>query len=550
MSRTLILAALIAAVLPATASAAPLPFGASTKVPLFDAGGNAPAWSPDGTRIAYDNWSSIFVVKRDGSDAQPLPLTGSPHFHEPAFSPDGTQIAYYMHPDAIQVADVDGSDQVTIANGRSPAWSPDGSRIVYAGFDNRLHVVDADGTDDAPVGGAAGIQSQPAWSPDGGTIAYAYQPAAHASPGVRLIEADGDDDRPLPAPPESMYGSDPTWSPDGRHLAFVGARRPTATTGVYVSDTTTPTWVAVQPAGGPPSSFYSSPAWSPDGDTIAYANTDAVARRIELLELDYALRASGTSIDAVERSDFTGVVATFTDADPDGTVADHSATVAWGDGTTSVGTVGAGFTVTASHRYAAAGTYAVKVTIKDRRGAGAVADATAVVRHAGPPPPPGPVGVSINRGAQFTNTPNVRMWLVWPRGTTELLASNDGGFVPARAFAPEPSIRWRLDSSGPERLPKTLYVRFGDDTRTFQDDIILDETRPRVRTATMTGTHRVSLRAHDAVSGVAKVQLARNRARPGRTVRYRRSLRVASRPRWVRVQDRAGNRSAWRRVTR
>jgi hypothetical protein len=532
MMRALVLAALF-------------PFGAGTSVPITDSG-YAPAWSPDGSRIAYDAMSTINIVNRDGTGAHALPLIGSPHFHQPAISPDGTKIAYWMPPNAVQVADVDGSDQLTIANGSQPAWSPDGDRIVYVAGD-RLRLVDADGTDDAPLGGSAGVQSTPAWSPDGETVAFHHFDAPPAA-AIRLIAPDGSDERPMAAP-ANAYSTDPAWSPDGRYLVFSGSRG--TESGFFVSDTTTPEWKLILSTSGVGPPLPGAPAWSPDGDTIAYASGTAMGGyRISLLELDYALSASGTSIETVERSTFTGVVATFTDADPNGTVADHSATIAWGDGTTSPGTIGPGFTVTASHRYAVAGTYAVKVTIKDRRGASAVADTTALVRHAGPPPPPGPVGVSINRGARYTKTPNVRLWLVWPLGTTGLLASNDGGFAAARTFSPERSIPWRLDSSGPERLPKTVYLRFGDDTRTFQDDIILDETRPRVRTATMTGPRRVTLKAHDAVSGLAKVQLARNRARPARAVRYRRSLRVASRPRWARVQDWAGNRSAWRRVTR
>jgi uncharacterized delta-60 repeat protein len=49
---------------------------------------------------------------------------------------------------------------------------------------------------------------------------------------------------------------------------------------------------------------------------------------------------------------FSGVVATFTDADPGAAVADYSATIDWKDGTTSAGTIGVSgnhFTVTGSH---------------------------------------------------------------------------------------------------------------------------------------------------------------------------------------------------------
>jgi hypothetical protein len=72
-------------------------------------------------------------------------------------------------------------------------------------------------------------------------------------------------------------------------------------------------------------------------------------------------------------------VARFTDADPAGTASDYSATIDWGDGTsTSAGTVSAGsggeFVVSApTHTYAEEGTPTVTVTILDEGGASAVA---------------------------------------------------------------------------------------------------------------------------------------------------------------------------------
>ena len=72
-------------------------------------------------------------------------------------------------------------------------------------------------------------------------------------------------------------------------------------------------------------------------------------------------------------------VARFTDADPAGTVSDYSATIDWGDGTsTSTGTVSAGsggdFVVKApTHTYAEEGTPTVTVTIADDGGARTVA---------------------------------------------------------------------------------------------------------------------------------------------------------------------------------
>jgi hypothetical protein len=66
----------------------------------------------------------------------------------------------------------------------------------------------------------------------------------------------------------------------------------------------------------------------------------------------------------------SGVVATFTDDDPAGRVADYTATIHWGDGTSSSGTVatnaaGAGFQVSGSHTYATTGFYTMTVDVYD-----------------------------------------------------------------------------------------------------------------------------------------------------------------------------------------
>jgi hypothetical protein len=91
---------------------------------------------------------------------------------------------------------------------------------------------------------------------------------------------------------------------------------------------------------------------------------------------DALLSPSGTTIDAPHGIAFTAVMATFTDADPNGTVGDYSATIAWGDTSTSVGAVSAnasgGFNVTGTHTYAAAGLHTATITIHDTGGSSAI----------------------------------------------------------------------------------------------------------------------------------------------------------------------------------
>ena len=98
---------------------------------------------------------------------------------------------------------------------------------------------------------------------------------------------------------------------------------------------------------------------------------------------DASLAASGLTLTASEGVPFTGTVATFTDADPNSVASDFSATISWGDGTSSSGTVsasaGGGFTVSGTHTYAEEGTDAVTVTVRDYGGSSAVATGNVAV---------------------------------------------------------------------------------------------------------------------------------------------------------------------------
>jgi hypothetical protein len=210
----------------------------------------------------------------------------------------------------------------------------------------------------------------------------------------------------------------------------------------------------------------------------------------------------------------------------------------------------------------------VRLAVRVTDGVGRTATARHALRVNDPPGAPRLYGVSVEGGADFTNDRDVTLHLVYPESTTGVVMSNDGGFMTAMALDPSPRMRWRLASSGSERLPKTVYVRFLSGpfvTDAYSDDIILDETRPRVVTAMARATRAskrtgvpagalrprrlVSVSARDNASGVAAVQVSvgrrnsRARFRPYTSggVVVRGSGRI-----WVRVRDGAGNVSPWR----
>ena len=114
--------------------------------------------------------------------------------------------------------------------------------------------------------------------------------------------------------------------------------------------------------------------------------------------------------------------------------------------------------------------------------------------------------VSINAGADFTNTVNVVLDLYCPAGTTGIEISNDGGFAGA-AWEPYVAHRaWTLGNPNGQIVTKVVYVKFraADGTTNKQsDDIVIDPTAP-TSTLSSLAIAAAALTAPDAQAAAAK----------------------------------------------
>jgi hypothetical protein len=141
------------------------------------------------------------------------------------------------------------------------------------------------------------------------------------------------------------------------------------------------------------------------GGTIHYLNSDGFpSTRTFAIKLQDA-PLTGTASPPIARAGapFTGAVATFTDADPAGTASDYTATISWGDGTTTAGTVAAGtagFTATGTHTYPTGGHYNMTIMITDSGGANTTVNEVANVAPTVP-------GVALNAPVVVTSAPVV-----------------------------------------------------------------------------------------------------------------------------------------------
>jgi hypothetical protein len=105
--------------------------------------------------------------------------------------------------------------------------------------------------------------------------------------------------------------------------------------------------------------------------------------------MDAALTGAPSPITAVVGVPFTGPVASFSDPNPFAVAGDFTATISWGDGATSAGTIAAtpsGFLITGSHTFASPGQIPVSVHVADSQGSTTSVQALAVLSPAPPPP--------------------------------------------------------------------------------------------------------------------------------------------------------------------
>jgi CSLREA domain-containing protein len=201
-----------------------------------------PAWSPDGTRIAYPvaqsgsgalNQLDIYNFT-DGKQEPPITAIHSPV----SWSPDGKRLAFDNNGVAA-IYDLATGKVTSLGGCGRPKWSPDGTRILAV-------CRDPDGTNIPDLGiftrqqngtfsftgvlmsGGQRLRGfDPDWSPDSTKIVFQqpYDPATAEQP-LGIVSATGGPITRLELPPASgctQFIYQPAWSPDGQRIVFYDA---------------------------------------------------------------------------------------------------------------------------------------------------------------------------------------------------------------------------------------------------------------------------------------------------------------------------------------
>jgi Tol biopolymer transport system component/GH25 family lysozyme M1 (1,4-beta-N-acetylmuramidase) len=194
---------------------------------------SAPAWSPDGTALAFANCCDqgtdqleVYIANASGTGTTRL-TNNTSRDGDPAWSPDAEQIAFVASRDGnkeIYVMGVDGKGETNLTNDSSkddsPSWSPDGSQIAFASkragnWD--IWVMDSDGSGASQLTNNAAKDTDPDWSPDGTQIVFVSDRGGDKDVYTKNADLTAKATNITDDPSRDDH---PVWSPNGDKIAF------------------------------------------------------------------------------------------------------------------------------------------------------------------------------------------------------------------------------------------------------------------------------------------------------------------------------------------
>jgi dipeptidyl aminopeptidase/acylaminoacyl peptidase/CubicO group peptidase (beta-lactamase class C family) len=193
---------------------------------------SAPAWSPDGSQIAFlraqDGPAQVWLLPAAGGEPEQLttlPLGAG----APVWSPDGTKIAFASPVDMHAAAEEDDKARTRRAGAPIVAdrlnYQADGAGLLRT-IRSHLHVVELATKECRQLTGGDWHAEQPSWSPDSTKLAFAAATAPDADltflAPVYVLDTSDSQAQPALVGPPDVAASPTTWTADGLAVLVVG----------------------------------------------------------------------------------------------------------------------------------------------------------------------------------------------------------------------------------------------------------------------------------------------------------------------------------------
>jgi len=234
------------------------------------------------TRIAYvlrqgPQRYALQVADSDGFNAQNALVSREPII-SPAWSPDGTRLAYVSfeaRKPVIYVHSVATGQRVPVANFKgsnsAPAWSPNGRQLAITltrDGNSQVYLINADGSNAQRLTHSSGIDTEAVFAPDGQSIYFTSDRGG--GPQIYKMSPGGGDAQRVTY--KGDYNISPRISPDGKILAYISRRG--GRFQLYTLDL-----ASGQETSLTDTSKDESPSFAPNGRLILYA-TDVGGRGV------------------------------------------------------------------------------------------------------------------------------------------------------------------------------------------------------------------------------------------------------------------------------